>query len=146
MISRSRGIASSKYIIAHEEEKRENAKANSNTDCAHIFLHPMKWMRSSLYPSASDTNPTAQYAGEAPLSGRLTCPNPTCGSNIGKFAWQGLQCSCNTWVVPALALAKARVDIKARSSGNLPAALGIRLPPGMRAAEPNPTGSGRGNL
>ncbi|KAJ5113395.1 hypothetical protein N7456_001929 [Penicillium angulare] len=142
-----RGIASSKYIISHEEEKRENAKARSNVECAHIFLHPMKWMRSSLYPSASDSNPNAQFTGDAPLSGRLACPNPTCGANIGKFAWQGMQCSCNSWVVPAIGLAKARVDIKPLASGNLPpAALGIRLPPGMRPTEPTQPGSGRGNL
>lgn len=145
--SNRRGIATSKYIISHEQEKRENAKANSRVECAHIFLHPMKWMRSSLYPEASDSNPNAQYTGDAPLSGRLTCPNRTCGANIGKFAWQGLQCNCNSWVVPAIGLAKSRVDIKPRVSGNVPpAALGIRLPPGMRPAEPNNPGSGRGNL
>ncbi|KAJ5711596.1 dual specificity phosphatase [Penicillium malachiteum] len=132
-----RGIASSKYIISHEKEKRENAKANSNVECAHIFLHPMKWMRSSLYPSASDANPNAQFTGDAPLSGRLACPNPTCGANIGKFAWQGMQCSCKSWVVPAIGLAKARVDIKELVPGNsTPAALGIRLPPGMQPAQP----------
>ncbi|KAJ5645824.1 dual specificity phosphatase [Penicillium lividum] len=137
-----RGIASSKYIISHEQEKRSNARADSNADCAHIFLHPMKWMSSSLFPSAG-----GQYSGDAPLSGRLSCPNRTCGSNIGKFAWQGMQCSCNSWVVPALCLTKARVDIanKPKAGGStLPGAVGIRLPPGMRAEKD--AGSERGNL
>ncbi|KAJ5924956.1 hypothetical protein N7454_007595 [Penicillium verhagenii] len=146
-----RGIASTPYILSHEQEKRTNARANSNVDCAHIFLHPMKWMSSSLFPSASANDPNGQYSGDAPLSGRLACPNPTCGANIGKFAWQGMQCSCNSWVVPALCLTKARVDIaskpKARGSGNpTPGVLGIRLPPGMRPAENSASGSGRGNL
>ena len=65
-----------------------------------------------------------------------------------------MQCSCGDWVVPAIGLAKARVDIASkvnitRGPGSLPpASMGIRLPPGMRPAEPNPNdvGSGRGNL
>ena len=109
----------------------------------------MKWMSSSLFPAAGADDPNGQYFGDAPLSGRLSCPNPTCGANIGKFAWQGMQCSCNSWVVPALCLTKARVDIanKPKTRGNPPpGALGIRLPPGMRPAENNVIGSGRGNL
>jgi dual specificity phosphatase 12 len=104
-------------------------------------------MRSSLFPEAGPND----YGGEAPLSGRLACPNTACGANIGKFAWQGLQCNCGHWVVPAIGLAKARVDIAnrvnpVRGAGNLPpAALGIRMPPGMRGPETS-DGSGRGNL
>jgi hypothetical protein len=46
-----------------------------------------------------------------------------------------MQCSCGDWVVPAIALARARVDISEpvttrRGPGNL--APGIRLPPSMR--------------
>lgn len=99
-------------------------------------------MQPSLFPSPADSD----YTGEAPLSGRITCPNPACGGNIGKFAWQGLHCSCNNWVVPAIGLAKARVDVASRVNlaRGSPAALGIRLPPGMRPVEPNDPG--RGNL
>ena len=146
-----RTLATTPFIISHEQEKRTNARAHPNTECAHVFLHPLKWMRPSLFPS--ETDPTdGEYTGDAPLSGRLTCPNSTCGANIGKFAWQGMQCSCNSWVVPAIGLARARVDIAngvngLRGPGNLPpGSLGIRLPPGMRPAETNDSGSGRGNL
>ncbi|KAJ5238515.1 hypothetical protein N7468_003134 [Penicillium chermesinum] len=131
-----RELAKTPSIISHEKEKHENAKAKVYTECAHIFLHPMRWMTSSLFP---------QGEGDAPLSGRLICPNPSCGANVGKFAWQGLQCNCNHWVVPALGLAKAKVDITKKRSSNLPpTSVGIRMPPGMRPAEGS--NNGRGNL
>jgi dual specificity phosphatase 12 len=61
-----------------------------------------------------------------------------------------MQCNCGEWIVPAIGLAKARVDISdrfnmARGPGGLPpAAFGIRMPPGMRP--PDDSGAGRGNL
>lgn len=112
-------------------------------------------MRPSLFPSSEEGSGAEagfnDYSGDAPLSGRLTCPNSTCGANIGKFAWQGMQCNCGHWVVPAIGLAKARVDItsrlsSARGPGGLPPAMGIRMPPGMRPSPPNDLASGRGNL
>lgn len=107
-------------------------------------------MRPSLFPSEGEADVDATYEAhpdDAPLSGRLTCPNPTCGSNVGKFAWQGLRCSCGKWVVPAIGLTKNRIDITkqviiSRGQRANPA---IRLPPGMRAAETNAP-AGRGNL
>ncbi|KAF9887873.1 tyrosine protein phosphatase yvh1 [Aspergillus nanangensis] len=146
-------LATTPFITPHGPEK--NSK--SSTDCAHIFLHPLTWMRSSLFPNgASDEEEESPYGSrpeDAPLSGRLTCPNTVCGFNVGKFAWQGTQCSCGDWVVPAFSLAKARVDISDRvnllrgAGGRLPqAAFGIRLPPGMRSNNVDETGNGRGNL
>lgn len=64
--------------------------------CAHIFLDPLSWMRPELE--------------QGKLEGRLNCPNEKCGVNIGKYAWQGLRCSCGEWVVPAISLARSRVD------------------------------------
>lgn len=69
------------------------------------------------------------------LSGRLECPNKKCKAQVGKYAWQGMRCSCGVWVCPAFSLLKGRCDeitggkrIEAGSRG----AGGIRLPPGMR--------------
>ncbi|KAL2843965.1 protein-tyrosine phosphatase-like protein [Aspergillus pseudodeflectus] len=127
-----RKLALARFVVPHGPQK--DAKAAVTSDCAHVFLNPLTWMRPSLFPNSPDAS--ADLASEdAPLSGRLTCPNASCGSNIGKFAWQGMQCSCGDWVVPAIALARARVDISEpvtiRSGpGNL--APGIRLPPSMR--------------
>lgn len=79
------------------------------------------------------------------LDGRLECPK--CHTNVGKYAWQGMQCSCGDWVVPAISIAKGRVDeIKSRpvasGSASNDAAAGIRRPPGLGRAN----GPGAENL
>ncbi|KAL5050331.1 hypothetical protein BDW71DRAFT_123915 [Aspergillus fruticulosus] len=125
-----RKLATARFVVPHGSHG--DAKGAITSECAHIFMSPLTWMRPSLFPDVP---------GDAPLSGRLTCPNTSCGSNIGKFAWQGMQCSCGDWVVPAIGLARARVDISEpvtiRRGPGLPS--GIRLPPNMR---PNIGGSG----
>ena len=60
------------------------------------------------------------------LDGRLECPK--CKTNVGKYAWQGMQCSCGDWVVPGISLAKGRIDeVKSNKAGT--ASMGIRMPP-----------------
>jgi dual specificity phosphatase 12 len=87
------------------------------------------------------------------LDGRLECPNLKCHAQIGRYAWQGMKCSCGIWVCPAFSLQKGRVDeivkrgendqgqgpdgVNVASGGRNGTALGIRLPPSMR---------GKGNL
>ncbi|PLN78172.1 dual specificity phosphatase [Aspergillus taichungensis] len=139
-----RTLATGSFIAPHGPQGRADVK----TDCAHIFLHPLTWMRPCLFPNeAENENASEAPSEDAPLSGRLTCPNSVCGQNIGKFAWQGMQCSCGDWVVPAIAVVKARVDVSQRvTTARGPAALGIRMPPGMRPSGPPQAGSGRGNL
>jgi len=87
------------------------------------------------------------------LSGRLECPNNKCKAQIGRYAWQGMRCSCGIWICPAFTLQKGRVDEvvktgdsagqrvgggKNAGNSNMPtkeerdAAMGIRLPPGMK--------------
>ncbi|PBP15605.1 tyrosine-protein phosphatase [Diplocarpon rosae] len=106
--------------------------------CTHHFLHPVSWMRSALDMGL--------------LSGRLECPNPKCRGQLGRYAWQGMRCSCGVWVCPAFSLQKGRVDEVAKkgeaefapgsysgtlkgSAGASATAHGIRLPPGMREKE-----------
>lgn len=60
------------------------------------------------------------------LEGRLECPK--CRTNVGKYAWQGMRCSCSEWVVPGISLTKARID-EVKSRGAIKAELGIRMPP-----------------
>jgi len=116
----------------------------THTLCTHHFLSPLSWMRPALEQGL--------------LSGRLECPNSKCAAQIGRYAWQGLKCSCGAWVCPGFSLLKARCDEVAlrkgggeegkgkdgfRVSGEVGAGGGgvegggIRLPPGMK---------GKGNL
>jgi dual specificity phosphatase 12 len=97
----------------------------ASTACQHHHLTPLSWMRPLL--------------AQGLLSGRLDCPNPKCGAQIGRYAWQGLQCSCGVWVIPGFTLAKGRVDeivknpvSKGRGKDNGGGNMGIRMPPGMR--------------
>lgn len=161
-------LATTPFINPHDK----GGKKSESVDCAHIFLHPLTWMRPCLFPGAARGNRdsslstpassdiTTTNSDEAPLSGRLTCPNSKCEANVGKFAWQGLQCSCGKWVVPAIGVARARVDVTERKNHNITnsnlaadgnnghdngssrnndvnsrlGAMGIRLPPHMRVA------------
>ena len=123
-------LASTPHLMAHTPSRSDPASQT----CAHIFLHPLSWMRETL--------------SEGQLEGRLACPNKKCGANVGKFAWQGLRCSCGGWVTPGFGVLRAKVDeVAAKQSGQQSGtsnslSIGggaIRLPPSMR-------GRGGGNL
>jgi dual specificity phosphatase 12 len=113
-------LARGHFIADHEPPDGKDAKA-----CAHVFLHPLSWMKPML--------------AEGQLDGRLSCPNTKCGANIGKFAWQGMRCSCGGWVTPSFAVTRAKVDeaLARRGQGATNAEAGpsggaVRLPPDMR--------------
>ena len=125
-------LARGPLLVDHEPPEGKD-----RGDCAHLFLHPLSWMRDTLGPGG--------------LDGRLVCPNQRCAANIGKFAWQGLRCSCGGWVTPAFALARARVDetaVPVHGPARGPAShdghdgdgapgVPLRLPPGMRRGSGN---------
>lgn len=113
-------LARGNFIAEHEPPDGKDAKA-----CAHVFLHPLSWMKPVL--------------AQGQLDGRLSCPNTKCSANIGKFAWQGMRCSCGGWVTPSFAVTRAKVDeaVVSRGQGATDAEAGpgggaLRLPPGMR--------------
>lgn len=84
--------------------------------CTHHFIHPLSWMRPML--------------AEGQLSGRLECPNAKCSQQVGRYAWQGLKCSCGHWVVPGFSLAAGKVDELFVGKG----APGLRMPPGVKGS------------
>lgn len=47
------------------------------------------------------------------VEGKVHCPK--CSTRVGSFSWSGSQCSCGTWVTPAIAFQRARIDMKQRS-------------------------------
>lgn len=55
--------------------------------------------------------------------GKLSCPK--CHGKLGLYKWHGTQCSCGTWVVPAIMIHKSRVDVvnPTNEEGNDPLAL-----------------------
>ncbi|KAJ8059969.1 hypothetical protein OCU04_011584 [Sclerotinia nivalis] len=138
LTAQSRTLATTPYLILHTPTPRAASSPTSlinpqttpisslpptphHSACTHHFLHPLSWMRPEL------------ELGN--LSGRLECPNQKCKAQIGKYAWQGMRCSCGVWVCPAFSLLKGRCDevtIRKRVEGGSSGAGGIRLPPGMR--------------
>jgi dual specificity phosphatase 12 len=116
-----RALATSQYLLKHTSQSINNDQSlyipidtlqtASIKDCAHFFLDPLSWMRPELE--------------QGKLEGRLECPK--CQTNVGKYAWQGMQCSCGEWVVPGISLSKGRIDEARKSTA------GIRRPPGSVA-------------
>lgn len=43
------------------------------------------------------------------IEGKLTCPR--CSHKIGHWKWAGAQCSCGTWVTPAIQIPVSKVDV-----------------------------------
>ncbi|KAF2184295.1 hypothetical protein K469DRAFT_688777 [Zopfia rhizophila CBS 207.26] len=126
-----RPLATSQYLISHIPPSLINGQSGDKTSvrpsltCAHYFLDPLSWMRPELE--------------QGKLDGRFECPK--CNTNVGKYAWQGMQCSCSEWVVPGISLSKGRVDeMKSRTC-----VAEIRRPPGAIAPLPN-NGPSRQNL
>lgn len=124
-----RPLATSQYLLPHEstsntDDKSGEGEETSPRNCAHHFLDPLSWMRPELE--------------QGKLEGRLECPK--CHTNVGKYAWQGMKCSCSEWIVPAISLAKGRVDEVRKSVAE------IRRPPGAAAVPPPGTGHSRQNL
>jgi dual specificity phosphatase 12 len=64
--------------------------------CQSYFLQDsLDWMRDDIrkgYPE-----------------GKFSCP--VCDSKLGNWIWSGTQCSCGTWVVPAIQIPKSKVDV-----------------------------------
>lgn len=113
-----RALATSSYLVKHEPSKTQSS-ARPTDACSHYFLDPLSWMRPELE--------------QGKLDGRLECPK--CKTNVGKYAWQGMQCSCGDWVLPAISLARGKIDeVLSRSAGS--ANVGLRMPPNQQGRKP----------
>ena len=112
-------LATSDYLVPHTPRAlsipppysmdRISSPSSVNGDtflssaCSHLFFDPLAWMRGELQKGL--------------LSGRLECPNQKCKQNVGKYAWQGMKCTCGEWIVPGISIARGRVDEDRGSSG-----------------------------
>jgi len=88
-----RRLATSQFLIPHKQPPH-NEPFPSSLTCAHYFIDPLAWMRPELE--------------QGKLEGKLECPK--CKSNVGKYAWQGMRCTCGAWVVPAITMTRTKVD------------------------------------
>jgi hypothetical protein len=50
------------------------------------------------------------------IEGKLACPR--CSHKIGHWKWAGAQCSCGTWVTPAIQIPASKVDVVAPAHEN----------------------------
>lgn len=136
-----RPLATSAFLVPHRPRAEDSATSPTTApiapspNCAHYFLDPLAWMRPELE--------------QGKLDGRLECPK--CRTNVGKYAWHGMRCSCGDWLVPGISLAKGRVDeVRSRSAAASAAAgpgMGIRLPPtNATQGEGRRAGGGQENL
>lgn len=58
----------------------------------HFIAQPLSWM------------------GECDgVEGKLHCPK--CKTKVGHYSWTGAQCSCGTWVTPAIMIPLSKVDV-----------------------------------
>ncbi len=99
-------LANSTHLLPHTAKpppstpnylSEQTPQQNPGQKCSHFHLQqPLAWMRPEL--------------SEGKLEGRLECPTAKCKAQIGRYAWQGLRCSCGEWVVPGLALKGGGVD------------------------------------
>jgi dual specificity phosphatase 12 len=68
----------------------------NNIKCQSIFLdQALPWMGDTI---RNNTN-----------EGKFACP--TCRTKLGGWNWSGAQCSCGTWIVPAIQIPRSRVDV-----------------------------------
>ena len=44
------------------------------------------------------------------IEAKIYCPN--CSTRLGMLKWQGEQCSCGTWISPAIQFPMSKVDLK----------------------------------
>ena len=76
----------------HNFRKKPTSKATQSKVCANHFLaNPLPWM------TAMDG-----------MEGKLHCFK--CETKIGHYSWTGAQCSCGTWVTPAIMIPVSKVD------------------------------------
>mmetsp|Transcript_11981 Transcript_11981/g.22082 ORF Transcript_11981/g.22082 Transcript_11981/m.22082 type:complete len:330 (-) Transcript_11981:4232-5221(-) len=96
----------------HEEGRHEFAYRKSEKDgnrkerscTSHFLSEPNKWMEDA---TLNDN-----------VSGKLACPK--CNNRVGSFYWAGSQCSCGTWIVPAIQFPISKVDQRVWRCDRLP--------------------------
>ena len=71
---------------------RKRGQPSSSGMCQNLFIaEPLPWMH-----------------GCGEMEGKLHCPK--CNTKVGHYCWTGAQCSCGTWVTPAILVPVSKID------------------------------------
>lgn len=85
---------------------RRKGQSSSQGMCQNLCIaDPLPWMN-----------------GCNEMEGKLHCPK--CQTKVGHYSWTGAQCSCGTWVTPAIMVPLSKVDEMKPQSQNVIAASG----------------------
>lgn len=84
------------FIRTVPNSRRIISSVDASKTCSHYFMsEPMAWMETEL--------------NKQELEGKLACPK--CEAKVGGYSWKGSRCSCGKWMVPAIHLQSAKVDL-----------------------------------
>lgn len=73
------------------KKRHKSGYANMGTCQNHCLAQPLPWMN-----------------GCNEMEGRIHCFK--CNTKLGHYSWTGAQCSCGTWVTPAIMIPCSKVD------------------------------------
>lgn len=103
----------SQHRFSYRKMHHGACSSSSDQNCQSYFLQDsLDWMGDDIRNGCPE--------------GKFSCP--LCDSKLGNWIWSGTQCSCGTWVVPAIQIPKSKVDVVMTPRG--PSA----LPPGTVAS------------
>lgn len=97
-----------------KEVSRDPSAATGPTECTSYFIsEALVWMKAStkrvLATSYADSrNGFGSQEASSDVEGKLSCPK--CQARLGMIRWAGGQCSCGTWINPAIQVSKSAVD------------------------------------
>eukprot|EP01090_Pellita_catalonica_P001480 TRINITY_DN11229_c0_g1_i1.p1 TRINITY_DN11229_c0_g1~~TRINITY_DN11229_c0_g1_i1.p1 ORF type:complete len:217 (+),score=2.61 TRINITY_DN11229_c0_g1_i1:340-990(+) len=98
------GISPQSVLLRSEQVLHQHAsQSNSNDDareCAFVFTEPTTWM---------DVVSRDEFQNTIALtpSGKIRCYK--CKSQIGRWDWEGLTCSCSAFILPAFRITRKAV-------------------------------------
>lgn len=102
-----------KQVGRSVDDSAANIQACTSYFLNEAAMESLEWVRAALqaHDEAIASNSAVQTSSES-IEGKLVCPNARCAARLGSFNWSGTQCSCGSWVVPAVQVVGSKVDRK----------------------------------
>ena len=89
---------SRRKLLKEGRNNKKNASGGTAVCSSYFLQEPLVWM--------------SEAAGC--VEAKIYCPGKKCKARLGVLAWAGSQCSCGSWVTPAIQITKSKVDRKIR--------------------------------